>query len=342
MAAPRTLYARVGALILIGAALAVGFVLFLTSARLGEGATVLETYLSESVTGLDVGAAVRFRGVAVGRVTALRLAAAEYERPAESSFNAAFRRVVVRFAIDPTAVGQSAPSLEEAVRLGLRVRLASQGITGVNYIEMDFVDPARFPPNPFPWTPKNPVVPAMPSTVAQVQSAAEQILTRIEQAPIDNILRDAGAITSSVRAQLTDGDLAQTLHEVLATMKTLRDTIVAADLPGAVADLRGVATDTRALIGGAEVRATLANTAAAAADLRQAIARLPAAIAGVEQAVRTIRSTASDTQADIGPVLRELRATVSNLRDTTEQIRRAPSQAIWGAPPPPPTNRDRR
>ncbi len=80
MAQPRTLYLRVGALVLAGLGLALGFVPFLTADRPGDAAEVYETYLRESVQGLEVGAAVRYRDVSIGRVQSLGLVSAEYPR----------------------------------------------------------------------------------------------------------------------------------------------------------------------------------------------------------------------------------------------------------------------
>ena len=53
------------------------------------------------------------------------------------------------------------------------------------------------------------------------------------------------------------------------------------------------------------------------------------------------RGTTTDVKAELAPILRDLRATAGNLRDTTELLRRAPSQAIFGAPPPPTPDRRR-
>ena len=44
-------------------------------------------------------------------------------------------------------------------------------------------------------------------------------------------------------------------------------------------------------------------------------------------------------KTELAPIIRDLRAAVGNLRDTTEQLRRYPSQAIFGAPPPAPEQR---
>ena len=152
MARSRGLYLRVGTLVLAGLALVVGFVLFLTANRIGASSQIYECYFRESVQGLDQGSAVRFRGVAIGRVTEIGLVAAAYRGRHSDAESAEYHLVFVRFAVDERRTGET-DSVETAIRQGLRVRLASQGITGVSYLELDFVDPQRFPVMPVPWKP---------------------------------------------------------------------------------------------------------------------------------------------------------------------------------------------
>ena len=137
MASSRRLYLRVGTLILVGAGLTVGFILFFTAGRLTRSATTYETYLRESVQGLEIGAAVRFRGVRLGQVTEINLVGSEYPAPdaAAAIANPAYRRVLVRYAVD-LARFRDVPRVELAVENGLRARLASTGITGVGYVEL--------------------------------------------------------------------------------------------------------------------------------------------------------------------------------------------------------------
>ena len=331
------LYVRVGALILAGAALAVGFVLFFSAGRLNNDAQVLETYSRESVQGLSVGASVRYRGVEIGRVTEITLANAVYRRPEGTPFQGAFQLVVVRFAVDTHRLGNETPSTARAVELGLRARLSTTGITGVGYIELDFVDPERFPAETPPWQPANPLIPAVPSTVAQVQDAAQRLVMRLEQVPLEAILTDVAGILSDLRRQTAaNGDISQVVAEAADLLRTLRETAGKADVPGLVGDLRGAVADLRGTVGGPDVRATLRSVREAAEGARQAMNKLPDAVAALERTARAAGGTTANVNADLGPILRDLRATASNLRDTTDLLRRAPSQAILGAPPPPP------
>jgi ABC-type transporter Mla subunit MlaD len=292
------------------------------------------------VQGLEVGSPVRYRGVAVGRVTEIALAAAEYRRPQGEGFAAAFQLVVVRFAVNLRRVGD-VPSTEDAVAAGLRARMASQGITGVAYIELDFLDAGRFPVQAVPWTPRYSWIPAVPSTVAQVTSAAEMFLRQIQGIDFTGLVTNINDLVLDLRRQTDTGDLAVTLREASTLMQELRGIAGSSDVPGAVAELRATSAAIRGLAEGREIRETLSAMGAAAQDLRRATARLPNTIGQLESSLRSARNTTADVQADLAPLLRDLRATTANLRETTEALRRSPSQALLGAPPPAPTGAPR-
>ena len=317
MARPSRLYLRVGALIVAGGALMVGFVLFLTAGRFGDQGAIYETYLRESVQGLEVGSGVRYRGVSIGRITEIALAAAEYGQGQATAYTGDYQLVVVRYAVDMNRVGP-VPEYSVAMDMGLRTRLASQGLTGLSYLELDFHDSARGQPVSVPpWTPRYTFVPSTPSTVATVTSAAEALVERVGRLDIEGLIGGATLLITELRAQLGDDEVATLLREGSATLRTLRET---------AGTLQGIAQSP-------DLRATLANANAATAELRTALARLPTLIQAMETTVRTARSLSTDTQADLAPILRDLRATTANLRETTEALRRSPGQAIFGGPP---------
>ncbi|WP_458097532.1 MlaD family protein [Roseomonas sp. WA12] len=330
----RGLYLRVGILIVAGLVLGVGFVLFFTAGKLGRQTETFETYIRESVQGLDVGAAVRFRGVQLGQITEVNLVATRYPPP-PGGFSPAYQRVLVRFALDLTRLRDQA-DVPRAVQAGLRARLSSTGITGVGYLELDFVDAERFPVDELPWQPENPVIPAIPSTVSQVTTVAEQLAQRISNLPIEQILGDMAGLLADLRRQVNDGDVAQASRAARETLDTLQGTVRDLRLPELSAELRGTVADARALIGGPEVRGTLRNANAAMERLQAGLQRLPGAIAQVEGAARSINNTVGDINGDLTPTLRDLRATSGNLRDTTEMLRRSPGATILAPPPPAP------
>jgi paraquat-inducible protein B len=334
MTQSRGLYLRVGVLVLAGAALAILFVIFLAG-RQGGPAVLFETYTEESVQGLDIGAPVRFRGVRIGRVTEVGLVSASYRRPEGSAYTMGFQLVVVRFAIDPSTLGET-PNLEEAIRLGMRTRITAQGITGVNYLEVDFLRSQQgIVPPPPPWRPRHPVIPSVPSTFQQARAAAETLIERLSVLPIEQMAADIAGLLANLNRQTGEGDAARALAEIATTAALLRGALEAGDLAGAMADLRTTAGEARRLVAGPELRGALQATTAAANELRRTAQRLPGAVEGFERTMRSARETTTDVQAELLPILIDLRAATASLRATAEQLRASPSQALFGAPPAP-------
>jgi ABC-type transporter Mla subunit MlaD len=323
----------VGILVLAGLALLVGFVLFVTRESFTRGDTVYETYFRESVQGLEVGSPVRYRGVAVGRVSEIGLASAQYRRPEGQPFAGAFQLVVVRFAVDLGQVGD-VPSIGDAVAEGLRARLASTGITGVVYIELDFVDPDRYAVPTLPWQPRDTFVPNIPSTTAQVTSAAEQLLRRLEEVDLKSVLENVTGLMADARALVGNPEVAAAIHDAAELVKEVRAMVNGLDLPGAVGEVRSTVGAVRGVVQGRELREILQQASRAMADLQRTTATLPAAVRRADGVLRGADGAVGDLQSDLAPLLRDLRGTVSNLRETSEALRRSPGQAVFGAPPP--------
>src|SRR6266478_6658535 len=85
---------------------------------------------------LGVGSPVKFRGVPVGRVEQISLTSAEYATKREY--------VVVRMSISSNMFqlqvnDPKSEQLKEALDRGFRIRIAPQGLTGVAYLEADYL-----------------------------------------------------------------------------------------------------------------------------------------------------------------------------------------------------------
>ena len=331
----RGAFLRVGLLVLGGIALVIGLIWFFGGNNLRRG-TLFETYFGKSVQGLEDGAPVKYRGVTVGRVTELGLVAAEYgtgAAPAQFDRNKTYRLVFVRFMVDRKRIGQM-PETTTAVKLGLRVRLASQGITGLSYLELDFADPTEYPAQEVPWQPKNPYIPSMPSTFQQVQNAAQQVLAKLNRIDIDALSASLTGLVADLRTSLDSGDVHLTLARSAALLRTLNDAVTASDLPGLTADLRRTSTAVRDLAQNRDLRRALANAAVMSDRLAAASARLGSLIAALQATAQRADSGAADLQQGLLPILRDAQAAAANLRDATDELRRYPAQMLLAAPPP--------
>ena len=335
MGGSKALYFRVGLMVLAGLAAIVGVTIWIGADRLRPAGERFETYFSESVQGLDPGAAVRFRGVQVGRVSDIGLAFNLYPEAMRDTRMAevAARLVVVRFEVDRNRIEMRGPAQQaETIAAGLRVRMSSQGLTGVTYLEADFLDPDRFPPLRVPWTPNYRVIPSAPSTLTQFQSQAEALLGELRQADLAGVVADLRGVLNVVREQMTTGEGYAALVGAADAMRSLDTTLQAAGPAAvdAVRETRDAAEALRKLLDGP----LGGELTAASASLRAALARLPTTLATIESTARRLDGVGADANRDVGPLLRDLRATAENLRAITEQMRLYPSQFLFGQPPP--------
>lgn len=329
----RGAYFRVGLLILAGLGLLIGLVVFLSGNRFREGLS-FESYFAESVQGLEVGAPVKFRGVTLGRVNDIALANAEYGSNEPPDVTAAsYRLVVVRFVIDPTRVGR-VPDIASAVRNGLRARVAAQGLTGLSYVELDFTSPSRYPPLEVPWKPRAQYIPSTPSTLTQVQDAAQQFLAKLNGVDFNGLAQNLTGLLAAVRGELHEGELHRALTEMAGLVADLRIQVQRADLPALTADLRQTSGSVRDAVRSRELRTLLANAATAADRLSTAASQLPPLISALNATARRANNSTADLQQSLDPLLRDLQATVSNLRSTSEALRQYPAQVLFGGPPP--------
>ena len=326
-------YFRVGLLILGGIGLVLGLIWFLAGGPVNHG-ILHESYFRESVQGLEVGASVKYRGVTLGRVTDIGLVSAEYgaTQPADVE-RQTYQLVFVRYLIDPRKLGRASDTAT-AVQSGLRARLASQGLTGLSYIELDFVDPAQYPAQVVPWTPKTEYIPSMPSTLSQVQDAAQQFLAKMNRVDIDRISEQLTGLLDDLREELATGDVHTTLTKAAALLQTLDDTVRAADLPGLTADLKRTSGSLRELAQGPRTQKLLANADLAAERLANVGAKLPSLIAALQATAQRANSTTADVEQALIPLLRDMQATAQNLRELTDSLRRAPAQVLLSQPPP--------
>lgn len=317
---------RVGAFVLGGLACLVALFLFL-SGGLFQGGTEYETYFSESVQGLSVGTQVKYRGVPVGDVTYLGLVASDYAPDIQVvEHEKQYRQIVVRFRLDFKKVGPV--DIEKGVKAGLRTQIKPQGITGLAYVDISFVDPKSYPVAALPWTPDYPVIPSVPSTLTQVQDAAEKIFNALGQVDIVQMSDNLSHLLGTLNQEVSAGDARKAIISADQLLTTLNQVVQQSDLPGTAASIRNLA-------GGEQTQQLLAQLNQTTAQLAKASAQLPALVSASQAAVNQATETTADLQAQLLPILQSMKTTVNNLSDLSSSLAANPGQVILGAPPPP-------
>ncbi len=236
-------YFRLGVFVLAAIAVLIAIILIFGSGQLFKKSFMVETYLKQSVTGLDTGAAVRFRGVKVGQVTLIGLSGDIYEK--DRPFERRRQYVVVRMQIFGDKLTEE--QIEDFAKNNLRARVKSMGITGVNYVEFDFsTGTSDYEPLPYDWQPAEPVIPSLPNQADEIIMGLQKFVATLNHANIDQLLLNLNTLMAgdgkgneglvrSVQsmnvileriAKVTDKDeLNILMRELIGTIVSLRQTV---------------------------------------------------------------------------------------------------------------------
>ncbi|MGH8713287.1 MAG: MlaD family protein [Casimicrobiaceae bacterium] len=337
-------------LFVIGATIAlVVLLLVLGSGQWFQSKVTMETYLNESVQGLEVGSKVRYRGVVVGEVRRIGFTYNVYEQ--DQPMPVRLRYVMVEATILPRLIGGRAggditrpDTAKVEIDRGLRVRLAPQGITGTNYLEIDYVDPRSNPELPITWKPNNLYIPSAQSTVTAFVSAASDIMGRLQKLDLEGTLVNLNKllVTTNSRIDAIDtAKLSQSTAQVLAKIDAKLDQLPLDKISGQsvalLSELRTTNQRLAAVLDDPALKRLPADADAAVVQLKKTLddPNLAKSLAHLQSTLSRLDRLTGSSEPDLRKTLDNLRQITENLRDLSENAKRYPSQLFLGAPPPP-------
>ena len=200
-------YVKLGAFVFLGVLLV--FVLFIV---LGAGsfrkkAILLETYVEGTVQGVGAGSPVKYRGIPIGTVRSVGFAWAVYhDRIPDTPDGArAARYARIVFAIEDEMLASAdfaGDELHRQIENGMRVSIKSQGISGVMYLDLDYVKEPP-PELPVPWPTEYMFVPSVPSFSETMTEALQNVAREIGK--LGEVADDTRALLSEINAMVEDG-----------------------------------------------------------------------------------------------------------------------------------------
>jgi ABC-type transporter Mla subunit MlaD len=317
--------------------------LILGSGRWFQSKVAIETYLNESAQGLEVGSKVKYRGVVVGEVTKIGFTYTKYQL--DKPMAERLRYVMIEALLLPRLIGGRASgdiTRPETARMeidkGLRVRLAPQGITGTNYLEIDYVDPKTNPELPISWEPDNLYIPSAQSTVTQFIGTATDILARFQRLDLEGTLTNLTRvlITTNNRIEAIDSaKLSQSASRVLDKLDKLPVEQIGKDAGALLADLRVTNQRLAAILDDPAIKRLPTDADGAAVALKKVLddPNFAKSLSHLQSTLARLDRVTGGGETDLKRTLDNLRQITDNLRDLTENAKRYPSQLILGAPP---------
>jgi paraquat-inducible protein B len=320
-------YFKLGLFVIFATGILLAGVILLGARELFQEYIYLETYLDESVQGIEAGSPVKHRGVRIGSIDKIDFVHNIYDIiPTDEEFFTEGRYVYIRMAIPPDVFEnqnqeQVARNLQMMVDEGLRVQMTPQGITGVYYLELEYFDPAKSPAPSISWDPKHIYVPSAPSIFSKLADSVDQVFSRLEKLDIeglvlrvDTFLEVATSAVQDASVSHLSGEAAALLAELRQTNDSVRQWLEKPELDSIPADASGTLSGARRIVENSEKR--VENILAGLEEAATSVARISS------EMEKALASSAEGSGAidDLGVTMKQMRVATEGLPDTIEKI----------------------
>lgn len=309
----RANYFKIGIFVLTGFLVLAGALIFLGAGNMFRPRIYFETYVDGTVQGVDLGSPVKFRGVQIGRISKVDFCFNVYGAPpGEERLDYVYLEMEVdvqvfrgMFTEDITQV------VERAVRQGLRVKLQPQGVTGLNFAELNYVsNPGQFPPLQIWWTPKHFYIPSAPGTLTSMVESLNKLMDTF------------GGL-----------EIGPTLKEVDRALKTFNATLEKFSGNVEQMQLAKVSADLQAVLGDLKTKVDKLPVEQLSADGTKMMQSLTAAAGEMQTLVDALQTNPVLNADAMGTIVGDFQATAENFRVLSENLREYPSQLLFGEPP---------
>jgi phospholipid/cholesterol/gamma-HCH transport system substrate-binding protein len=289
----RTDHWKLGLFVTLGMALSVALLFWLGLSRFRRESIPIVTFFDESVQGLEVGSPVKFRGVTLGTVANITIAPdGRHVRVDTQIFTQELKRLGL--------------SVDSTMAPEVRVQLASAGITGVKFLQVDFFEPARYPTLPLPFPTDGILISSVPSTLKGLEAALNEFLDQLPAygKNIQLVLEEARGALAQLKA------VAGTMQDEKGPVQTLvrRVDTAVSTIEGAVreAQLNQTAAAIRATAGSvSQASNTLGHTAGQYSGMSD---QIEASLKGLRETLESVRALTTDLNRDPSALLRGKRA----------------------------------
>lgn len=300
----RAHHVLIGLFTVLVAAGALLFGLWLAKSSSDQQYNYYDVIFTEAVTGLSQGGTVQYSGIKVGDVVSLRL---DPHDP---------RKVLARI-----RVFDSTP-----IRQDTRAKLAITGVTGTAIIQLSSGSPES--PPLLGENGRIPVIKTIPSPLSKLLANGEDIATNIS-----NLINSVNRMFSQENADRVSRTLDH-IDQATATIAEQRDDIrkIVRELADASSQARQTLANANQMLGnanqllGSQGRQTLDSAQQTLAALQRSSEKIDRLLDSNYNAV----NGGLNGLGEIGPALRELRATLESLRGVTRRLEENPTNYLLG------------
>jgi phospholipid/cholesterol/gamma-HCH transport system substrate-binding protein len=309
----------IGLFVTIGILIGMVAVVWLGASKYFEKGKTYVTYFDESVQGLQVDSAVKYRGVEAGRVERIRVAP-------DNRLIEVVMKINLRGKLEREYVAQ----------------LKAAGITGIVFVELDRKETDKPDPSPkITFASQYPVISSKPSDVKQLLTGIDNViqsLNKIDTQGISDQIKSTLKVLESVVVSLNN--VVGSVDKALSTGK----------LEEAIVEVKNTLLKVQNFVSDAQKDLQAMNLGKSGTNIESATARLDkimnsgeieAVLAEVKDAAKNMNQLVEGLDKRSLAITNNIKATSENLKRAseslemlTERVYASPSDLLFGEPPP--------
>lgn len=287
-------------------------------------------YFDESVSGLDQGSPVKFRGVRVGRVAKISVTYNVATKQSVVAVLCEFNRNVLTDTRGKPIQLSNRNELEELIAAGLRAELGILGLaTGLLYVELDMKDPLEYPVPHRDLVPINyAIIPAAPSAISEFQASFTEILANIKDVDFAALTTQMHGLLSDTRNQIQKLDTAKISTAITTTAQAYRQIAESPRIPSILEKFDTALTDLSSTL--QEIEGSVEPTAA---ELALTLQRLRGSLDSLETATDSASrfiASQSGLGTEAADALRQLGEAARAVGRLADYLERNPNALISG------------
>lgn len=301
-------YFKIGLFVVLALLILAGAIIFFGGGKFFEEKVTVETYFDQSVQGLSVGSSLEFQGVQIGNVSYIGFVFNEYKTNRQY--------VLVRAEIYGNKVAgkgkgrlyqtdkERVEGFKEMINQGLRLQLASQGITGIAFLNAVYLDPERYPPLEHEWKPEFMYIPSAPGAITQITQTIEDLSESIENIDFKQISEEIEKLVVSLNKTVEEAKVGELSKDLKVLIMSLNSTV----------------TELDKILKSDDAKETLANVTAITSDLRTTLNRTDRLLSSREHSLKL--------------TMENIERVTEDARELMDLLKKYPSWVLFGNPPP--------
>jgi phospholipid/cholesterol/gamma-HCH transport system substrate-binding protein len=309
----------IGLFVTIGILIGMVAVVWLGASKYFEKGATYVTYFDESVQGLQLDSAVKYRGVEAGRVERIRVAP-------DNRLIEVVMKINLRGKLEREYVAQ----------------LKAAGITGIVFVELDRKESDKPDVSPkITFASEYPVISSKPSDVKQLLTGIDNViqsLNKIDTQGISDQIKSTLKVLESVVASVDN--VVGSVEKALGTGK----------LEDAVGEVKNTLLKVQGFVSDAQKDLQAMNLGKSGANIENATARLDQIMNSgeIEAVLADVKDAAKKMNQLVEGLDKRSLAITNNIKGTSENLKRAseslemlidrvyasPSDLLFGEPPP--------